>query len=262
MKYNLTILLLVLSISSFSQNCKLSTENQRYWDKAAVFVGEATSERDYQLAINEFDKILKTDKTCPDVYYNLGVLHSKLILKNGMNEVDKAKQNFDQYLILVPADRSLIKSEYSKIEARIEKYQNDRKRVLLEPFVGNWRHDVTSEGKIIGSSTITITFNENSLEIYYCNDKGCNVNLENNILSFARLGYYYEKNYGHNWDYDDRFGKYDTTEYIWNYQISIINRDTLLVRGYFSQERYYYNERLVHEESVNTVVSNTYSRVY
>lgn len=148
MKYIVFILVLICAIKSYSQSKQLSEDNQKHWDKAITFIEDATNENDYQMAINEFEQILMTDDSCSDVYYNLGVLHSKLILKRGKKEAQKSKQYFEQYWEMVPSDSITINKEYSKIEARLKKHTQDvANGIIIDPYLqlkdfeGIWRID-------------------------------------------------------------------------------------------------------------------------
>lgn len=142
------LILILCSISVHSQDCKLSTEGQKHWLKASMFIEDATNDNDYQLAITELEKILVTDVNCPDVYYNLGVLHSKLILKKGRKKAEKSKQYLKEYLRIVPSDSETVEKEYLKIEARLEKYNQDiANGIIIDPyhqlkdFEGLWQVD-------------------------------------------------------------------------------------------------------------------------
>ena len=191
MKHVITILAFLCTVSVIAQNKQFSTENQKHWDKFVTFVEDATNDNDYQLAINELEQILLTDTSCPDVYYNLGALHSKLILKGGQKDADKAKEHFKQYQLMVPSDSEKINSEYSKIEARLEKYKNDKKSSLLEAFVGKWKRDIyLNDGSFFKSDKMEIFFNDNGLNILSPNFKSAdNIKFENEKICFSSYNY-------------------------------------------------------------------------
>lgn len=95
MKYVFLILFVSMYNFVFSQNCNLSVSEEKHWLKAVTFVEEATSNEDYLLAAKEFEQILISNASCPDVYYNLGLVYSKIVSSKGEFAINKAKEYFN-----------------------------------------------------------------------------------------------------------------------------------------------------------------------
>ena len=114
-----------------SQGCDLSEDGKMHWLRASIFIEDATSENDYMEAIKELEAIFETDD-CIDLYYNLGVLYSKLISTQGKKAANKSKEYFETYLEYKPSEKEQIAEEYIKIDARLEKYYSDIANGVIE----------------------------------------------------------------------------------------------------------------------------------
>lgn len=91
----------------------------RYMSRAEAAVENAKSNSDYQLAIEEYEKVKKlTGGTSPEVYYNLGFIYDQV------GRYDEAIKNLKKCLELSPkaADAETIKKLIYKLE-----YKNERK---------------------------------------------------------------------------------------------------------------------------------------
>ncbi|WP_455584430.1 hypothetical protein [Bacteroides sp.] len=121
----------VWATSLYSQGCDLSENGKKHWLRASIFIEDATSENDYKQAIKELEAIFETDD-CADVYYNLGVLYSKLISTQGTKSAEKSKGYFETYLEYKPNEKEQIAEEYIKIDARLEKYYSDIANGIIE----------------------------------------------------------------------------------------------------------------------------------
>ena len=82
---------IVLQTFSYAQK-NLSEDGYKHWIKAVALMGNIKEATDYFLVVDEFSKVLKTDPTYADVFYNKGVLYAKMgELGGGIPMFDNAK---------------------------------------------------------------------------------------------------------------------------------------------------------------------------
>lgn len=115
---------IILAINLFAQNCELSTEAQKYWNRAMAASDAITSDEDYQLVADEFEKALQHASHCSDVYYNLAKIYAQIGLKQGNAVFDKAESYLKSYINLESNDKDA-QALADRIEFNKEKYEKD-----------------------------------------------------------------------------------------------------------------------------------------
>ena len=101
------ILLVTAQFAVYAQK-GLSEEGYKHWIKAVALMEKIKEESDYFLVVDEFGKVAETDPTYADIYYNKGVLYTKMgELGGGLPMFDSAKTYYDKYIALQPADKLL-----------------------------------------------------------------------------------------------------------------------------------------------------------
>ena len=113
----------------------LSEEGYKHWQKAIALMGEIKQESDYFLVCDEFGKVIETDATYADTYYNLAVLHTKMgDLGGGIPMFVAAKIYYDKYLALQPSEKNAILTELAQLEVKRESFIRNLKldMVLIE----------------------------------------------------------------------------------------------------------------------------------
>lgn len=161
----LLIFAFIFTINLAAQNCDLSSEAQKYWNRAMAASDAITSDDDYQLVANEFEKALQYAPRCSDIYYNLARTYAQIGLKQGDFAFNKAESYLRSYINLESNDKEA-QSLADRIEFNKEKYQrdltikqqqkNEDSRNALKQLEGKWKcKDVYlfDEFEIIISST-------------------------------------------------------------------------------------------------------------
>lgn len=260
MKHFLIALFACICDWAFSQNCNLSVSEEKHWLRAVTFVEDATSTDDYLLAAQEFEKILTSNASCPDVYYNLGLVYGKLISSKGEFAINKAKEYFNYYLKLKPEDSSAIKKEFIIMDARLEKYSNDTKINMLKDFEGIWEHYTYSNGELLSANQMQINTNRTEVKISSFSllknvynihvDTYCyNIQVYNSEISYNlnRDIYYSEP-------VEEEFGEYDKFTTIFNCSISLLSKTQIKEKHSWSKRLYFYHDKLIYEQ--NNVINN------
>ena len=117
----ISFLLITTAFTLHAQEQDLSDEGYKHWIKGIIFLEEFQQESDYMLIINEFVKVTETDPMFADVYYELGVIYTKLgVLGGGMPYFNKAQKCYEKYLALMPSEKNVIFRELAQLEAGIK----------------------------------------------------------------------------------------------------------------------------------------------
>ena len=117
MRKLLFIYIFIVAVSElFSQNCKLSPEAQRHWDRAIAASESIRNDDDYQSVADEFEKALEYAPNCSDIYYNLAEVYYQISKKKGISALNKAEKNIKSYMKMKPNNKEaqtlLTKIEY------------------------------------------------------------------------------------------------------------------------------------------------------
>ena len=180
-----TVLLLVTNL--VAQNCKLSPEANRYWIRATTAMNTITSDDDYKIAAEEFEKALQYAPQCGDILYNLALIYSQIGTKEGNFYFSKAENYLETYKQLNPNDEEVEKLAV-EIEFKREKYQKDkqkdkireekeRRERELEEFAGTWEIEH-------GGKEISIEVNNGKISITVASDnRGSKKTVEGYVLN-------------------------------------------------------------------------------
>jgi tetratricopeptide (TPR) repeat protein len=104
----------------------LSEEGYKHWIKAVALMENMKEASDYFLVIDEFGKVLETDPTYADAYYNKGVLYTKMgELGGGIPMFDSAKTYYDKYLVLRPLEKNAMLKELVSLETKRESFMRN-----------------------------------------------------------------------------------------------------------------------------------------
>lgn len=150
---------LILTINLFAQNCKLSPEANRYWIRATTAMNTITSDDDYKIAAEEFEKALQYAPQCGDILFNLALVYSQIGTKEGDFYFAKAENYLETYKQLNPNDKEADKLAI-EIEFKREKFQRDQiakqqqaREEKAKSLVGTWSTE-------LGYFPITINMDE------------------------------------------------------------------------------------------------------
>ncbi|WP_299364263.1 hypothetical protein ACPYIV_16575 [Parabacteroides sp. ASD2025] len=241
---------------AFSQNCNLSVSEKKHWTKAVTFVENATSNEDYLLAVREFEQILVSNTSCPDVYYNLGLICTKLIPLKGEEFANKAKDYFGLYTELKSEETDTIEEELTAIEALLEKYHNDLKINSLKHIEGVWEKKFSYNGKDMGHINLQISNINGDLNIIYNEKNTFNIQIQNNGISFDKSTQY------DGIDYDEDIGQYDFQVYITHYYISLLNPNQLKLHNLTVTIQYYRHGKMFYEDYLEVHTNDILERIY
>lgn len=266
MKYVFLILFVSMYNFVFSQNCNLSVSEEKHWLKAVTFVEEATSNEDYLLAAKEFEQILISNASCPDVYYNLGLVYSKIVSSKGEFAINKAKEYFNYYLKFKPEESAAIEKELIIMEARLEKYNNDTKNNMLKDFEGTWEKYNYFNGRLLSASQMQININNSEVKI-------SSHSLLKNISNIPGDTYYYNiqvhstgisytvnSNIYYPEPVNEEFGEYDKYTKVFSCFISLLSKTQIKEKCSGIKIQYYYHGRLIFEQNNSAISELIYDK--
>ena len=120
--------------------CEIPSANEVLRDGGS---NPAEKAKDYQLAVDEYQKALEYAPNCPDIYYNLGICYEQLCKLN-TNNCDKAINAYRKYLELNPKaeDREEVTGKTYSIEVQKEMYAKQINEELQKEklkYVGTWK---------------------------------------------------------------------------------------------------------------------------
>lgn len=240
---------------AFSQNCNLSVSEKKHWTKAVTFVENATSNEDYLLAVREFEQILVSNTSCPDVYYNLGLICTKLIPLKGEEFANKAKDYFGLYTELKSEETDTIEEELIAIEALLEKYYNDLKASILKNIEGIWEKRYYYKGEDVAHSNLQISNSNDNLNIIWDKRNVYNIQIKDNGLSFCVDSDWYGL------DSDEGIGQYDHEAFVTYYYISLLNFNQLEISEFKIKTQYYYQKIKIHEKECQGHIREIFERI-
>jgi hypothetical protein len=129
------VILLVLVSATLAGT--VPEEAQRYMARGMAAVEMANTPKDYERAVREFEQAAKLAPNWPDVYFNLGSVHTKA------GNYGEAMRHYKRYLELAPnaPDAAKVREEIYKLEYRAEeqmvkeKLRKEKGRFSLEDGV-------------------------------------------------------------------------------------------------------------------------------
>jgi tetratricopeptide (TPR) repeat protein len=106
----------------YAQTQDLSDEGYRYWCRAMALMEDIKEDSDYSLILNEFLKVIETDSTDADVYYNMGIIYVKIgELNKDISCFNNAKTCYEKSFVLDPSDKRKIIKELARLEIKMER---------------------------------------------------------------------------------------------------------------------------------------------
>lgn len=157
-KILLLIALVINIIPSIAQS--LSGEARSHWNKASVYIENASSENEWQMAINELEQVIKYVPEYSEAYLKLGDAYSHL---SNSEAVKKAKYYWREYEKRVPSSSSEIQDKIDRMEALFEMASVRNKEKIIESLIGRWRSSK--------DSSKDFWKNSNDMEIFREGDK-------------------------------------------------------------------------------------------
>ena len=154
---------------------EIPEEALRYMSRGEAAVEMATSKKDYQNAISEFEKAKSLAPDFANIYYNLGFLYEKV------GDFANAKKSYATYLVLEPGaeDAVDVKSKIFKIEYRME--EENKKKQIVNRLAGRW-HGRYRNG-MDRNPDFAIKVQNNRILVEYFR-KTFEANFKDNILRF------------------------------------------------------------------------------
>ena len=128
----------------------LSDEGYKHWVKAIARMEDIKQESDYFLILDDFCKVAETDSMYADVYYNLGIIYTKIgEFSKKIIYFENAKRCYERFLALVPSEKSTVLKELARVEIKMEELQKEIKQVELQ-----WQRNfpLRAEGKKVFNS--------------------------------------------------------------------------------------------------------------
>lgn len=145
MTHKKRILLLVscilISIFRVAQAQALTGEARSHWNKASIYLENATTDNEWQLAINELEQVIKFAPGFSEAYLKLGDAYSKIITADAVN---KAKYYWKEYERMIPSSDTTIHDKIDRLEAQYEMASVRIREKIIESLIGRWRRDKDS----------------------------------------------------------------------------------------------------------------------
>lgn len=142
MTHKKRILLLVscilISIFRVAQAQALTGEARSHWNKASIYLENATTDNEWQLAINELEQVIKFAPGFSEAYLKLGDAYSKIITADAVN---KAKYYWNEYAKTTPSSSTTIQDKIDSLEALYEMTSLRNRYKVIESLIGRWRRD-------------------------------------------------------------------------------------------------------------------------
>ena len=119
----ISFLFVTIQTTLYAQSKGLSEEGYKHWVRAVSMMKDAQKDIDYLKTAFEFINVLKYDSTYADVYYNLGILYTKLgDFGGGVRPYDIAKRYYNKYLELRPSEKNALAKELIQLDLKKEKF--------------------------------------------------------------------------------------------------------------------------------------------
>ena len=135
-KRSVLLLCVVLANMVFASAQSLTGVARRHWNKASVFIENAVTENEWQLAINELEQVVKLAPGFYESYLKLGDAYSHL---SNAKAVEKAKYFWKEYEKRVPSSTTEIQDKIDRLEARYQIAILRNREKVIESLIGRWR---------------------------------------------------------------------------------------------------------------------------
>lgn len=167
MKRNiLMICAIVLNLNSIIAQ-SLSGEARSHWNKASIYIENASSEKEWQMAINELEQVVKLESEYAEAYIKLGDAYSHL---STAEAVRKAKYYWKEYEKRVPSACDEIQDKIDRLEAQFEITSVRNREKIIESLIGRWRGSKDDSSDFWQSSRDIEIFREgNNLMLRFVN---------------------------------------------------------------------------------------------
>ncbi len=123
-------IVMLIAATFLSQAQQLSKSGAAHLRAAETLLEMASSINDKLLVAEEYEKVTQSDPSYADVYLKLGKLYAALTPELGKEYYDKAKQNYQTYLRLRPAEKDEIDAELVVLDALLRKYNSGPSRLV------------------------------------------------------------------------------------------------------------------------------------
>lgn len=157
---------MVLNLNSIIAQ-SLSGEARSHWNKSSIYIENASSEKEWQMAINELEQVVKLESEYAEAYLKLGDAYSHL---STAEAVRKAKNYWKEYEKRTPSASDEIQDKIDKLEAQFEIASVRNREKIIESLIGRWRRS-KDDSRDFGQSSYDIEiFREDSKLIlkYVC----------------------------------------------------------------------------------------------
>lgn len=138
-----SVLLLCIALTNMfiADAQSLTGDARSHWNKASIYIENAATENEWQLAVNELEQVVKLAPGFVEVYLKLGDAYSHL---NNAESVRKAKYYWREYEKRVPASSNDIQDKIDRLEAEFEMSSLRNRDKIIESLIGRWRRNKDS----------------------------------------------------------------------------------------------------------------------
>lgn len=146
MKKCLSVLSIIVAFATLSSaQTSLSQTGSRHLKKARIFIENAGSEGEWQLAVTELKAVKSSDPYYPETYLLLGDALSNIVSSSAA--LSESKENYLRYIELVPAQREAVQEKIDRLEALSEINSVRKRDAFLLGLVGKWSQNADSWGE-------------------------------------------------------------------------------------------------------------------
>lgn len=146
MKAKILLISCLFSLCAIAQvNTELSDAGKRHYKAAMTLFDMASTIEDYKAVAKEFELVAETDPNYADTYFNLGKIYTKLGKEHGEPYFKKAKDAFNKYKELRPAEANTADDEIYAIDLVEKTSAKSRAEKKKAAFVGTWKGDKVTD---------------------------------------------------------------------------------------------------------------------
>lgn len=118
-----------------SSNDINASEARKHFNKAKVFIENASSEKGWELAINELEQVIKYAPNNDKAYLMLGDAYSHIMTKEA---IQQAQKHWSKYVELVPSSKNEIEEKVATLEVLYEITRSRKQQAIVESLLGFW----------------------------------------------------------------------------------------------------------------------------
>ena len=100
-----------------------------------MFVENASTEKEWELAINELEQVIKYAPNNDKAYLMLGDAYSHIMTNEAMQQ---AQKHWSKYVELVPSSKNEIEEKIATLEALYEVNKSKKHQAIVESLLGFW----------------------------------------------------------------------------------------------------------------------------